>query len=112
VPAAAASSSWPTPTTQAGGCGIAGVLLDTADKRGPGLNGLTDLPALEAWVTAARRTGVFVALAGKLTEKDLALVRRAGADIAGVRGAACDGGRSGRISMAKVRSLRAACSNG
>jgi len=36
-------------------------------------------------------------------------VREAGADVAGVRGAACDGGREGRISVEKVLALRRAC---
>ena len=42
-----------------------------------------------------------MALAGKLMTDDLAFVRDAGADIAGVRGAACEGGRIGRVSPAK-----------
>jgi hypothetical protein len=46
-----------------------------------------------------------VALAGKLQADDLAFVRDAGADIAGVRGAACDGARTGRVSAEKVRQL-------
>jgi uncharacterized protein (UPF0264 family) len=52
---------------------------------------------------------LLVALAGKLTADDLAFVRDAGADIAGVRGAACDGGRTGRVSSDKVALLRELC---
>jgi uncharacterized protein (UPF0264 family) len=89
--------------------GAAGVLLDTADKNGAGLPSLLSLPDLEAWVSAARRAGLLVALAGKLTADDLAFVRDAGADIAGVRGAACDGGRGGRVSAGKVALLRSLC---
>jgi uncharacterized protein (UPF0264 family) len=89
--------------------GARGVLLDTADKVGPGLRALIDLRALTAWVALAHDSGLFVALAGKLTADELPFVRDAGADIAGVRGAACDGGRAGRVSADRVRLLRAAC---
>jgi uncharacterized protein (UPF0264 family) len=92
--------------------GAAGVLLDTADKSGPGLAGLIGWDAVAAWVSEAHAAGLFVALAGKLTIEDLAFVRAAGADVAGVRGAACDGARTGRVSAAKVAALRAACGSG
>jgi uncharacterized protein (UPF0264 family) len=87
--------------------GVAGILLDTADKRGPSLPGVVPLPALVDWVTGAREEGLMVALAGKLTADDAAAVMTTGADIIGVRGAACDGGRSGRLSADRVRWLRA-----
>ena len=86
--------------------GAGGVLLDTADKRGPGLTRLLDQRTLAAWVARAHDAGLFVALAGKLAADDLPVVRDTGADIAGVRGAACDGGRTGRISAELVRALR------
>jgi (5-formylfuran-3-yl)methyl phosphate synthase len=89
--------------------GASGVLLDTADKSGPGLRGLMTQHALSAWVKRARQRGLMVALAGRLQLDDLDFVREAGADIAGVRGAACDGGRAGRISVEKVRALRRVC---
>ena len=89
--------------------GATGVLLDTADKAGPGLRGLLSPTALAAWVSAAREAGLLVALAGRLTAEDLAFVRDAGADIAGVRGAACEGGRSGRVSIERVALLRTLC---
>lgn len=89
--------------------GARGVLLDTADKHGLGLTRLLDRRALTAWVDRAHDGGLVVALAGKLAAGDLPLVRDAGADIAGVRGAACEGGRTGRISADRVRDLRGAC---
>ena len=46
-----------------------------------------------------------VALAGRLRRTDLAIARDAGADIAGVRGAACEGGRTGTVTSARVREL-------
>ena len=84
-----------------------GVLLDTYDKAGPGLTSLMTAPALRAFVARAQSHGQIAALAGKLTADDIELVCDVGADIAGFRGAACDGGRSGVISSAHVRALRA-----
>jgi hypothetical protein len=86
--------------------GAAGVLLDTTNKHGPGLRGLITPSTLAAWVGVAHEAGLLVALAGKLTADDLGFVRDAGADIAGVRGAACDDGRTGRVTVDKVRALR------
>jgi uncharacterized protein (UPF0264 family) len=85
--------------------GASGVLLDTARKDGPGLRELVSARALAAWVARAHELGLMVALAGRLQLDDLEFVGNAGADIAGVRGAACDGGRTGRISVEKVREL-------
>jgi uncharacterized protein (UPF0264 family) len=92
--------------------GAVGVLLDTADKDGPGLRMLISLQALAEWVERAHDAGLLVALAGKLAAEDLAYVRDAGADIAGVRGAACEGGRTGRVSAERVRRLRTLCGAG
>lgn len=89
--------------------GARGVLLDTADKSGPGLRALVAPAALAAWVAHAHQSGLLVTLAGKLAVGDFAFVRDAGADIAGVRGAACDGGRTGRVSSDLVRQLRGLC---
>lgn len=86
--------------------GATGVLLDTALKDGPGLLHLLSPAVLESWVALAHHAGISVALAGKLTLDDLPSVRDTGADIAGVRGAACDGGRSGRVVEEKVRALK------
>jgi hypothetical protein len=88
--------------------GAAGALLDTADKAGPGLRALLPPAVLASWVGEARRAHLVVALAGQLTLDDLEWVQEAGPDIAGVRGAACEGGRGGRIAADKVRRLLAA----
>ena len=85
--------------------GAVGVLLDTADKGGPGLRALVTPAALAAWVARAHAAGLLAALAGKLTLDDLTIARAAGADIAGVRGAACNAGRTSRVSAQKVREL-------
>ena len=86
--------------------GAAGVLLDTADKGGPGLRALMSPAELTSWVSAVHDLGLIVALAGKLTVDDLTFVRDSGADVAGVRGAACEGGRGGRVLSEKVERLR------
>jgi uncharacterized protein (UPF0264 family) len=85
--------------------GAVGVLLDTANKSGPGLRGLVSETALTAWVAAAHDRGLLAAVAGKLTADDLPFVRDAGADIAGVRSAACTGGRRGAVNAERVRLL-------
>lgn len=86
--------------------GAAGVLLDTANKRGQRLTELWTASRLRMWVAEARASGLLTALAGKLHREDLAVVRDAGADVAGVRGAACEGGRTGTVSAERVRMLR------
>jgi len=85
--------------------GAAGLLIDTADKSGPGLLALMPAEALGHAVAKARGAGLIVALAGRLTAADLSIVQDTGADIAGVRGAACDGARTGRISATHVALL-------
>lgn len=85
--------------------GAKGVLLDTSDKNGPGLLRLLSEDAIARWVEAAHQAGLMVALAGRLTADDLPTAAALGADIAGVRGAACDGGRRGRVSAERVAAL-------
>jgi len=87
--------------------GARGVLVDTADKRGPGLLELWSIAALASWVSEAHSLGLMAAVAGKLRLDDLAAVAETGADVAGVRGAACVGGRVGRVSPERVRALAA-----
>jgi (5-formylfuran-3-yl)methyl phosphate synthase len=82
-----------------------GMLIDTFDKSGPGLFALMSADALRRIVDMARQGGLLAALAGRLTADDLLLVRRTGADIAGVRGAACDGGREGTVSADRIAHL-------
>ena len=89
--------------------GAAGLLVDTAEKGGAGLRALVPPRVLAAWVADAQAAGLLVAVAGQLTADDLSFARDAGAAIAGVRGAACEGGRTGRVSAERVRMLRAVC---
>jgi hypothetical protein len=87
--------------------GAEGILVDTADKEGPGLRDLMSPDALAVWAFRAHGAGLLVAMAGRLAPADLAWVRDAGADVAGVRGAACDAGRLGSVSERRVRALTA-----
>jgi uncharacterized protein (UPF0264 family) len=90
----------------AAGAGARGLLIDTALKSRPGLRALMTHHALAAWVQAAHDAHLFAAVAGKLEIDDLVALRGIGADVAGVRGAACTGGRIGTINADKVRRLR------
>ena len=85
--------------------GANGVLVDTADKAGPGLTALWTEGELSTWVACAHDHELFAAVAGKLHASDLSRVGGSGADIAGVRGAACTGGRNGRVSRELVQGL-------
>ncbi len=79
-------------------------------KDGRGLLDWLSPEALTALVDEAHALGLAVALAGALRADDLAIVGATGADIAGVRSAACgEGRRSGPLEAARVRALRAAC---
>ena len=87
--------------------GATGILLDTADKTGPGLLSLVSSVELRTWIREASITGLVVAVAGRLSPDDVMQLRDSGADIVGVRGAACVGGRTGRVSADQVRRLKA-----
>lgn len=92
----------------AAAAGAATVLIDTCDKAGPGLFGLESAEVVGRWVADARRLGLRLALAGRLTAGDVAQAVRLGGDVVGVRSAACLGGRDGRIDAGLVAQLAAA----
>jgi len=85
--------------------GAAGVLLDTANKGAP-LFTIESPESVAGWIAAAHAGGLFAALAGGLSGPEFARARALGADVVGVRGAACVGGRTGRVSHARVAALR------
>jgi uncharacterized protein (UPF0264 family) len=90
--------------------GVEVCLLDTAIKDGRGLLDWLSPEALTALVDEAHALGLEVALAGALRAEDLPVAGAAGADIVGVRSAACAAGRrSGALDPSRVRALRAAC---
>jgi len=102
----AGSAAPPVVIEVAAATGAAGVLLDTAYKDAA-LFALWSPEIVGAWVAAVQRAELFAALAGSLTARDVPLVRALGADLVGVRGAACVGGRLGRVTRARVAALSA-----
>jgi uncharacterized protein (UPF0264 family) len=83
--------------------GVEVCLLDTAIKDG---RGLLEWLSPEPFVAEAHDLGLEVALAGALRAEDLPVIENTGADIAGVRSAACVGGRSGSLDGALVGAMR------
>lgn len=88
--------------------GTAGVLLDTARKDGHNLLDWLSVETLARWTRAARSVGLLSGLAGSLGLTHFPVVTAARADVIGVRGAACDGGRIGRIDVRRVQELHRA----
>ena len=84
--------------------GADGVLLDTAGKSASLLAQCASVD-IERFVAAAHSRGLLAALAGSLALDDLPHLAALGVDVAGVRGAACEGGRAGRLSAARVTRL-------
>lgn len=84
------------------------VMVDTADKRGGSLFDRVDLAGLRSMIATAHAAGARAGLAGSLRADHVPLLRDLAPDIAGFRGALCDGGRTGSLVEAKVRELRAA----
>lgn len=90
----------------AAAAGAHGVMLDTFVKS----NATTLLthmqePSLLEFVTLARGAGLISGLAGSLGLDEISRLREVEPDVVGVRGAVCDGGRTGRVSAARVRLL-------
>lgn len=85
--------------------GARAFLVDTYQKDGRGLLDWIPLDRLRTLAAEARAAGVLFAIAGSL---DLAALDRLGAiaDVVGVRGAACRGGREGSVDAMLVRRLR------
>ena len=89
---------------------VGGCLLDTAIKDGHGLFEWLTPEALTTLVAEGHAAGLEVALAGAVCAEDLSTVRTTGADIAGVRSAACrDGRRTAPLDAERIERLRAIC---
>lgn len=90
--------------------GVSGCLIDTAVKDGRGLLSWLTAEALTEIVADAHGAGLEIALAGELRAEDLPAVRATGADIAGVRSAACrEGRRTAALDPARIAQLREVC---
>jgi uncharacterized protein (UPF0264 family) len=98
--------------TAARRAGVSGCLVDTAVKDGRGLLSWLDADALTSLVGEAHDAGLEMALAGELRAEDLPVVRATGADIAGVRSAACgDARRTGALDPARIARLLEVCAD-
>ncbi len=81
------------------------LLIDTFDKRGPGLFPLLGAEGIARMVATAKQRGLAVALAGRLRAAEVVAAFAAGGDVAGVRSAACGGDRDGVVTTDRVRDL-------
>lgn len=88
--------------------GVHGVMLDTAVKDGVSTLTVLGEVGVAAFFAEARALGLMTGVAGALGPADLGRAQRLGADIVGVRGSACEGGRAGTVSATRVRALRTA----
>ena len=90
--------------------GVAGCLIDTSVKDGSGLLSWLTPDELAGIVAEAHDAGLEMALAGELRAADLPTIRATGADIAGVRSAACrDGRRTAPLDPERIALVRAVC---
>lgn len=86
--------------------GLAAFLIDTWCKDGRGLLHWIDRARLASLIAFARSSALPIALAGSLTTESVAELRELTPDWFAVRGAACEGGREGRISTQRVAALK------
>ena len=86
--------------------GVTGVLIDTHVKDGAGLLTWLSPVELAGWVRHARGLGLLTGVAGSLGAADLESACLGRPDVVGFRGAACDGGRRGRVAANRVTLLR------
>ena len=96
----------PEVVIDAGGrLGCRAMLIDTFDKRGPGLLGLWSIADLRRQIAAARRLSMIVVLAGQVRREHLPQIVPLAPEFVAVRGAVCRGDRSARIAPDLVREL-------
>jgi (5-formylfuran-3-yl)methyl phosphate synthase len=90
---------------QAADLGCRMVLVDTFHKRRGSLFRILSPYQLDLLVQQVRRRGLGLVLAGSLTLADIARARQWEPDWIAIRGAACEGGRSGRVTRELVQRL-------
>jgi uncharacterized protein (UPF0264 family) len=84
---------------------IGAILLDTYQKGGTTLLDWLSVAEIAALVETCRESGVPVALAGSLGVAEIERLLPLAPDWFAVRGAACAGGRGGRVEESRVRAL-------
>lgn len=82
------------------GCGL--VLVDTADKRGPGLFGLRSHHELAGWVAAARAHRLGVVLAGRIAIAEIPQAVALAPDCVALRSAVCSNAGRGDVRLGSV----------
>ena len=88
--------------------GLAGLMLDTSDKRSGSLGQHTSLAQVKEWVAATRQAGLLCGLAGQLDAESACALLCARPDYLGFRGALCNRAvRTGPICPDAVRKLLA-----
>lgn len=87
-------------------------LIDTAVKDGSTLLDWLPLPEIAELVRQCQSADVSVALAGSLGRCEIEKLLPLVPDWFAVRGAACDGGRTGRVSSDRVAELVLVCTSG
>ena len=93
--------------------GIAGVMLDTADKAGGRLTALLTVERLRTFVECGRRLGLLTGLAGRLQLDDVPILLPCMADYLGFRSALChDGQREAGFARDALLAVRSAVSGG
>jgi uncharacterized protein (UPF0264 family) len=86
--------------------GLAGVMLDTADKAAGSLTRHLSLERLREFVCAARAKGLIVGLAGSLRAEDIPTLAALAPDYLGFRGALCTGSRTDALDPQALRDIR------
>ncbi len=93
-------------------CGIAGVMLDTANKTGPGLTGLLSTKELGEFVGTVHRHDLICGLAGSLVLGDVDKLFALKPDYLGFRGALCSNAvRESQFSYAAAMRVRECLDN-
>lgn len=82
--------------------GASTILIDTFDKAAGTLLEVAGAGPIHDWVAAAHAGALRVALAGRLSAASVGLVAGLGADVVGVRSAACGGDRMGQVGRGHV----------
>lgn len=82
------------------------VLVDTYTKDGRGLFDFWTNETLRRFTADVRRHAMLAVVGGGLTTATIPQVVECGADYVAVRGAACEGPRTGTVSAAKIREVR------
>ena len=102
----------PTDINAYAACGIAGVMLDTANKTGPSLTGLLSTKELGEFVATVHRHDLICGLAGSLVLSDVDKLSALKPDYLGFRGALCSNAvRESQFSYAAAMRVRECLDN-